>query len=190
MSLCKRHFSLRKTTKKFHLKICGLARDDEGELLTFQRAGYILLNLDSRWKIAVPRLGASHNRHSPPTPSGGRHRCRFHNPDSLPRAARIPSSPSSSPTAPWGSAIRRPRSRQPPLPSYPSCTQCDLRSLLPSPQREILRILPLSFALDSVNEINPPGGSRRFSRVEPCRAKPSWAELDYATLRHAGKVGG
>lgn len=54
----KRDFSRRKTTKKFHLKIRGSPAMTRRELLTFQRAGYILSNLDSRWKSpSCPRLG-------------------------------------------------------------------------------------------------------------------------------------
>jgi len=81
----------------------------EGELLTFQRVGYILLSLDSRWKIAVPRLG----------PAIIATRCPH-----LPGVAAAAASTTpvlflilsvalpSSPVAPLG--IRRPRSRQPP----------------------------------------------------------------------------
>lgn len=62
MSLRKRDFSFhkKKTTKKILSENTRQSCDDEarGRAANIaRRAGYILLNSDSRWKIAVPRLG-------------------------------------------------------------------------------------------------------------------------------------
>lgn len=156
----------------------------EGELLTFQRASYILPSLDSRWKIAVPRLGpaiiATRRPHLPGVAAAATAAAASHNPgfssSSCPSCSRSPVLPRSRP--PLGdpqSAVHDLVSHPRPQPLFLSILHAVIpRPPPPSPRREIPRILPLSFALDSANGINPPGGgSRRFSRVEPCRAEPS-----------------
>lgn len=147
------------------------------------RACYTLQSLDSRWKIAVPRLGPAiiATRRHTPGPSAADVDVAFTTPSSPRPARRVPSSPTSCLFAP-GSPLGDPQSTvhdlviHPHPPSLHSSIRQPVIPLLPSfsPRRQIPRILPLSFALNSASGINPPGGSLRFSprsnRAELSRA--------------------
>lgn len=148
-------------------------------LLTLEHTGYTLWSLETRWKIAVPRLEPAIIATRPATPLGLPTVVASATPGSLPRSRlRVPSSSSSAPAIPRESAIRRvhdlvirsrPSRRHSPI--RPAPPGDPVRSSSPGGRSRGFYLCPWRSRFGAPG-INPPAGSRRFIPAPP---KPSHA---------------
>lgn len=164
-------------------------RREEG-LLTLECAGYMLRSLDSRWKIAVPRLGPAiiATRHTPEPSAAASH----------PRLYPLPYSPPplGDPQSAVHDLVIHPRYHPPPLTlpvsgdplrSPSSSSSSTTASSSSSPERNPVDFTFVPRARFGQRDKSSGGGSRRFSRVAPGSDEQSRTEQSRAELpRYTG----
>lgn len=158
-------------------------------MLTLERAGYTLRSLDSRWKIAVPRLGPAiiATRHTPEPSAVASHPRLYPLPYSPPPLGDPQSAVHDLVIHPRYHPLTLPVSDDPLRSSSSSSSSTATSFSSSSPERNPVDFTFVPRARFGQRDKSSGGGSRRFSRVAPgsdeqCGVEESRVELNCCVI--------